>query len=478
MLFRLCPSVLRRPAGRLAAALVFLGALAFLPAHAQSASPVDPTLARLVDESLKARPELARSEAVVRAQEERIPQASAFPDPMLQLGLQNDGFTSIEIGTMPSSYVSLMATQTLPWPGKRALRRSTAELAVAGARESVTRVRLSTAADVRRAYLDLLLVRDRRGLLGQLEGIWQRSVAVALSRYESGEGSQSDVLRAQLQLTRIKQSRIALDASDRGSVQALNRLRGQPLDTPIETTTHIRELPPLAPLAAQFSPDGALERSPELAAARLAVEAAGSTVALAETATKPDLTVGAGFMFRGTMPPMWLLTVGAPLPIFVEDKQDRAVAENRAWVEVSKQEVAALEQTLRLRSGERRSAFLALSDTVALYEQGLLVQSEATTQSTLAQYMVGRVSFASVLEANAGFVSDQEGLLLSIAAAHRLLIAEAEVSLAPVPLPGGAGGGAAMPGAGASSMGSQAKASEGGSAPTTGPAPGGDSSGM
>ena len=50
-----------------------------------------------------------------------------------------------------------------------------------------------------------------------------------------------------------------------------------------------------------------------------------------------------------------------------------------------------------------------------LYRDGLLVQSQATSESTLAQYRVGRVTFASVLDANAGYVADKEGLLLAIA---------------------------------------------------------------
>src|SRR3954469_7898231 len=80
--------------------------------------PSDPTLASLIQQSLSARPELARVRALVRANRERLPQARAMPDPMLQVGIQNDGFKSIQIGTMDTSYLSVMATQTFPWPGK------------------------------------------------------------------------------------------------------------------------------------------------------------------------------------------------------------------------------------------------------------------------------------------------------------------------------------------------------------------------
>jgi hypothetical protein len=72
------------------------------------------------------------------------------------------------------------------------------------------------------------------------------------------------------------------------------------------------------------------------------------------------------------------------------------------------------------------------------------VQSQATTESTLAQYEVGKVSFASVLEATAGLIADQEGFLESVASAHRVLIAQAERSLDAPAMPSAAGGTARM----------------------------------
>jgi len=348
-----------------------------------------------------------------------------------------------------------MASQTFPWPGKLGLREEVATLGVSQAEQLVGRVRLSTEAEVRRSYLELLLARDRLALLDRLEVLWQQSLGVARARYEAGRGAQSDLLRAQLELTRLNQRRIGLQAEARSRTQALNRLRVHPLDEAIAPPIGLRDLRGLAPLGSRFSPDRAISGSPELAAARLGVARAGSSVALAERAGYPDLTVGTGVMFRGSLPPMWLATVGAPLPVYAASKQRRAVAETRARGSAAQQEVAALEQLLRLRSSERAGAFTALLRMVELYERGLLVQSEATTESTLAQYKVGNVSFASVLEATAGFLADEQGYLESIAAAHRLLIAESEISLAPVAMPEGA--------ASAASMGSRSAGPSGGS---------------
>jgi hypothetical protein len=85
-----------------------------------------------------------------------------------------------------------------------------------------------------------------------------------------------------------------------------------------------------------------------------------------------------------------------------------------------------------------------------LYRSGILIQSEATGTSTMAQYRVGRVPFAAVLEALAAHVNDVVGFLQSIVAAQRIATALAKVSLDEVgPAAAGGMGAAAMPGAGA-----------------------------
>jgi outer membrane protein TolC len=426
----------RRRVARVLGVLVLLGAARTAPAEPLDPPlPADPTLARLIADSLAARPEIAQSRALADAEQHQVPQAGALPDPMLQLGIQNDGFTSIEIGRMDTSFVSIMASQTFPRRGKRGLRAEVAGLGAAQARQAVARLQLSTEAEVRRAYLDLLLVRDRLALLDALSAVWQNAQGVARARYVAGDGAQSDMLRAQLELARLQQRRLALGAGEATRVQQLNRLRAHLLDEPIDTPAHLRDLAALAGLEARFAVDRAVARSPELAAARLGITRADRAVALAGKSAYPDLTVSTGVMIRGALPPMWTVTVGGPLPVFAGDKQRREIAEGEARASAARSEAEAIEQLIRLRAAERRTAFAALVATIELYQRGLLVQSQATTESTLAQYKVGKVSFASVLEANAGFIADQDGFLESVAAAHRLLIADAEISLEATMMP-------------------------------------------
>ncbi len=477
MTSRTTPLILPR---RVAAAVAFLLAL---PAVGRGQSepapqplPADPVLSQLIEQSLAARPELKQAEATVTAERERVPQAGALPDPTLSLGIQNDGFRGIQIGKMETSFWQVMVSQGLPWPGKRGLREDVARLSADEAGTATARLRLGTEADVRRAYLDLLVVRERLALLDDLERIWQRSIGTARARYESGDAAQSDVMRAQLELNRLQQRRWSMKADEAARLQALNRLRGHPLDEPIPSGAAVRDLPlPALPDLAAAVAD-AEARSPELAGAKLASSQAEAVTRLARRDRYPDLSVQVGIMPRGGLDPMWTAGVSVGLPIWSGRKQSRAVAEGEARASASAQGTEAVGQVLRMRVAERRTALTSLLETIRIYRQGLLVQSQATTESTLAQYRVGKVTFASVLEANAGYLSDQDAHLLASAEAQRIAISSTEVSLDPVGAAGAAGGmgNTSIPGAGAAGGGGMSGG--GATAPIAPPAGGGSSS--
>ena len=136
---------------------------------------------------------------------------------------------------METSYWQVMLTQPVPWPGKLSARQAAARAQAGVASGEVARLRLATTAEVERAYVDLLVVRGQLALLSRLEVLWAEAEVMARTRYEVGQGAQSDLLRAQLERTRLRQRRVALEGEERTRLQALNRLRVRPLDEPVPT---------------------------------------------------------------------------------------------------------------------------------------------------------------------------------------------------------------------------------------------------
>lgn len=436
----------------------------------------DPVLGELVKEATAQRPEIRQSRELIEAENERVPRAGALPDPSLTLAYQNDGFSSFQFGTAETTWMTIMASQTFPWLGKRGLRSDVASLGVRQAETDLKRAELTVRAEVERGYVDLLLVRDQLGLLTKLEGLWRQSESLARARYEAGEGAQSDILRAQLELSRLRQRRFALEAEEQQRATVLNRLRGHPIDEPIPTSRSLGDVPdPGALELAQATADSEA-LSPELRKAVFVIDRAEKQTALARKDYFPDPAVSAGVMPRGKLDPMWQIGLSFSLPVYSSSKQSRAVAESQSRQRAAGDGAETVKRLLRQRVKERVLLLGALLKTNRLYRSGLLVQSETTVTSTVAQYQVGRVTFASVLEALAGYLADVNGFFESVAAIQRVAIAQREISLEVVSGPAaggmvgtlipGAGGMGAAPSAGPS--GATPQAAEGGDSPTSG----------
>jgi outer membrane protein TolC len=440
-----------RLAGTIAAAV-----LATLPARARggddAASPTaladDPQVVALVREALERSPDVAREVASTAAERARIPQVGSLPDPTLTLGIQNDGFRSIQIGTMETSYWQVMVTQPFPWPGKQGAREAVAEAQARVASAQLEKVKLGITAEVERAYVDLLLVRGQLELLGKLDVLWKQAEVMARTRYEVGQGAQSDLLRAQLERTRLVKQRVALEAEETARLQSMNRLLARPLDTPVSTARPLVRFADPVLLPPDEAVTDAERRSPDLAIARRNVTVADRRVDSARRDWFPDLAVTASIMPRGQIEPMWSLQLGVTLPIFGAGKQSKAVTESeeRRLAEGHGEESSLL--LVRLRARERQTMLAASLRTLEIYRSGLLVQSDATVGSTLAQYQVGKVTFPSVLEVLRGLVADEGGYLEALAEAQRIAIDDREVSLTPPPGLGGTVSSGAVPGAG------------------------------
>jgi len=433
------------------------------------ADTADPALSALVAETLARSPVHARVQADVSAERERVPQAGALPDPTLVLGIQNDGFKSIQIGVAETSFWQVLLNVPLSWPGKRGFREDAAAARVTVAEAALQRVRLTLLGDVQRAYLDLRLVRGQLALQGRLESLWQQAEEITRARYQVGEVPQSDLLRSQLERTRLRLQRLALEAAERSALHEVNRLRVHPLDEPVETPVPLTEARPGALPAPELLVADAEARSPDLTLATRGVTVAEARVKSAYRERWPDLSVTAAIMPRGQLEPMWAASVGISLPIYWWDKGSRAVAEAEQVRTSEQQGVEAVRQLLALRTRERHTALSAVLEALEVYRHGLLIQSDATVRSTLFQYRVGKVPFASVLEVMRGLVTDEGGYLAALAEAERLLIGLREVSLQPPSATDGVSSAAGtVPG---SAVSKTASAGAGAPAPSS-PAPG------
>ena len=408
------------------AVLVTLGlAVPALAGQASAVTTDDPVLGALVEEALSRNPDVLGAQEAVRAARNRPAQARSLANPMLSAEYTNDGWRPT-LGTMDMTTLAFMGSQDLPYPGKRRLRGEIAEREADQVEQQLQRVRLGVEARVKRAYYGLVLTRDLLELVREQEEIWKQIEGVARARYVVGQGAQQDVLRVQIEVTRIEQLRTEQQAEAEIRLAELNRLLDRPAVAPLETPTRLDLRPEQESLEAVLP---ALEAiSPEIKAAALAVERDRLGVDLARKEFKPDFSVQGAYMNRGGLDPMWQAGVGVSFP-FYRKRLSAGLAEAEARRGSSERAAASARLQLRFRTQERLSQLRATRRVAELYGDGVIPQDRMSVDAAIANYQTGKVPFIAVLEALTTLYNDRATHLGLLANQERIRASLQEASL-------------------------------------------------
>lgn len=404
----------------IAAALAFLVAAAISVAVVGNAVAQDTlTLARAVALARANNPMLAARQLEVRAAGARIGPAGALPDPMLTIGAMNYMLPSLSATRDPLSMNQVTLIQTLPINGSLGFLRAAARSDSARTAYGRDAAVLQIERDVRATYWELY--HDDRALevMARRLTVLREIATVAMTMYAVGTTVQSDALRAQVAITRLSQEVVEMELQRYAAAAQLNALLGRAAETPVAipsasghavhgAAVRALEMPEPEPLDSLSALAEA--RSPEILAARAAVDAARASWGATRRNTRPDLDLGVAYGQRPGSNDMLSLMVGVSVPVFRRARQYQLRDEAHAMAGAAEQDLVAARLQVRSVLATARAQAATARRLVALYDQTLVPQASATYEAALAAYRVGRVDFATLLDAQTSLLEFEHDL--------------------------------------------------------------------
>jgi outer membrane protein TolC len=354
------------------------------------------SLAALVQEAMERNPEIQAARRAVEAKRARVPQAGAWPDPKLSVSYGGNVLPPFTVmAGDPSSARQIMAEQEIPYPGKTRLRTEIASRDADAETLAYEAVWRRIAAEVKQAYFDLWFTDQSLSTLRKDHELLEKFEKIAEIRYSVGKAAQQDVLKAQVELTRIIERQTVLEQSRQSFQAQLNSLRNLPVDAPVGTPEQLE----ISHLGASLDELQAAAQAnyPALKQQRTMVAENRLTVDLAKREVRPDFSVGYTYMQRDRLPDMYGITFSTSLPIFRHRKQDKAIAEAAANLESSRQMEANELTMLRYRVKQEFLDIQASEQLVKLYSQAIVPQSSLALESSISSYETGAVDFLNVL---------------------------------------------------------------------------------
>lgn len=371
----------------------------------------DPILGALLTEAFARNPDILAAGQAVAAARARPQQEAALPEAGLSAVYTNDGWRPT-LGARDMTTLGFMASQAFPFPGKQRLRASIAELEARQAEQRLERWGLATIEAIRRSYARLILARSLLVLVRDREALWKEIEGVARARYAVGQGAQQDVVRVQIEVTRIEQllAEQELEAITRQA--EIDRLVGRDPRSPVASREKLALEPETREAEQLFAWTERI--SPEIAAAGLELERQQRSVELARRNFSPDFGAQAGYMNRGSLDPMWVAGVSLSFP--ADRRRIRgALAESLARLGEAQLRIEALRLDLRQRTQTRLARLKNAERVASLYENGIIPQDQMSVESAVASYQAGKVPFLAVLEATGTLYADRENLLRTLA---------------------------------------------------------------
>src|SRR6476661_5602692 len=202
-------------------------------------------LSAMLDEATRSNPDIQATRLGWQAATQIPSQVSTPPDPQITIQHFSVGSPRPFAGYSNSdfAYIGFGISQDLPYPGKLKLRGEAAQQEAAISRNKVETVRRSVLQQVKEAYYQIAYVQQTLEVLDRNGKLLEQVEKIADGRYRVGQGSQQDILKSQLERTKLLRE-VAHHHELMHSQQALLRkLLNRPPDSPDISTEQLVETP-------------------------------------------------------------------------------------------------------------------------------------------------------------------------------------------------------------------------------------------
>jgi HAE1 family hydrophobic/amphiphilic exporter-1 len=279
-----------------------------------------------------------------------------------------------------------------------------AKLARTAGQEDVQRARQRTALDAVRAYNQLLFTMEQLRVIRANVDSKQSHLDDARNRRAAGAATELEVLRSEVDLENQRAEQFRAESEVASARATLNTVIVRPTNTPIEPTDTLA----VVPFSADFEDavKEALLARPELRTLRLQEEIQDKLVDVAAAEAKPTFDFDASLGFAVRRPrnflkwnySSWSAAFTAKVPLFDGYRTAGKVAKAKAQKNTATQQIAALENQVRL---EVQSAWdaLALAERTTKAADLNVTQARRAADMTEANYRLGAATQLEVVDA-------------------------------------------------------------------------------
>src|SRR5262245_36658822 len=338
-------------------------------------------------------PALRAARSRLLAAQQVRPQVAAYADPMVMWENWNSP-ENLHLNEADNNIFRL--SQKIPFPGKLRLKGEIAAKEVGQREAELGATEIDTIAQLKKAYYELWLGHQTLNVYRQDQGLMTQFAQIAERKYAVGQVSQPDVLRAQVELTRLI-NRVTTETLKLSKAQAqlnavLSRSPEAPLGIPHDPP------PPVLAYSLEDLIKQTLAHRPDLMAQAHMVERENLALTLARKAYYPDFEVSVSRFVNFGQRDGFGLTLSASIPLAFKYKYDAGVEEAVANQETAQSELRRLQDRALFEVKQAWVEAQVALEQRTLFLRTHIPQAEQTLAASQISYQTGNIDFLSLID--------------------------------------------------------------------------------
>ncbi len=372
-----------------------VGALAVLLVIMQAGAVRGQDLDGLVRELLEKNPAVLAARRAVDARRARVTPARTLPDPSVSFESMGKLLPPTLMEGDSSSARVLTFSQEIPFPGKLNLQGQIAAAEADAEMWKYEGVRREAVAELKMAYYDYFLARKLTGVVEKSKQLLAQFADVSEARYKVGEGAQQDVIKAQVEVSRLLDRLATLRRDQDAALVRINTLLLRAPDTPVGDIPDLPKPPAIPNLDELYHK--AAGNNPLAQMGRKEIESGELGVSLAKKSFYPDFEVGFSYFNRIDQPQMFGVMLKAKIPLYFWRRQRPELESAASGLIARKHEYDDTLASLYFRLKEPYLRTVTDSGLLELYSGAIIPQANLALESSISSYRVGKVDFLSLL---------------------------------------------------------------------------------
>ena len=290
---------------------------------------------------------------------------------------------------------SLVLMQPIPFPGKLILRGEIASSAAEVVRQKYLETLNRVVEETKAAVYELAWVHEAARITQETRDLLRHMEEVAVEKYKVNQVTQQDVLKAQVERSRIENDLLSLEDERQSAIARLIALLDRPTGTEVGRPARVEVRERIPDLERLY--DLARSGRPEIAAAEAAVRREEAGLTLRKEGYIPDLALGVQYVDIGGGPDAFGLLFGLTLPLWIPQVK-ASVREGQKRLESTVSGMHEVANRTFFEVKDNHARWQTATRLVQLYRDTLIPQAELSYRAAEAGYIAGKVDFLNYLD--------------------------------------------------------------------------------